>query len=294
MAANGLTGIARLSGLVDPNAEATPEELHGYPVDPRHAQPGEPTLPGFEYRKPGLSRLVSPGAATAPPRAVPEFGLTGDDEWSDYVLPGGTQEENPNFDLVGETRAAPWPKGYLNTTDPNQSVMNIERSAEIHASNRGAGNWMTYVPQLYPNEDSWEEIWEVNPGQSELVDVPNQLKGIAIGGFGQRDRTQSFARQNEYGFDSKHQHRRYATGHIPGNYMWLKPTGRPLIKSLPGPARPPIGVDSPFEGQDLGLAFAYDNGAVLQNAPSEYVAPPAPNLAAPVVSQDSVPTVDFW
>lgn len=290
----GLSGLSGLQGYENATPEAPPEKLHGFPVDPRHSQPGEPTPPGYEYRKPGLSRLVQPGSPTGLPRSEPQPGMTGDDEWSDYTLPGGMPEDLPNFDLARETRAAPWPKGYLNTTDPDQSVLNIQRMAEIHASDRGASLWQDYVPQMDAKQDNWLEIWEINPGAVDLVDVPNQIKGIAIGGFGQRDRTQSFARQNEYGFDSKHQHRRYAQSPIPGNYMWLNPTGRPLIKSLPGPARPPIGQGSPFEGQDLGLAFAYDNGAILQNAPPEYIAPPQPNLAPPIVSQDTVPTIDLW
>ena len=65
-----------------------------------------------------------------------------------------------------------------------------------------------------------------------------------------------------------------------------------MVKGLPGPARPPIGVDSPFYGDDLGAAFSI-NGAILQNVPPEYTPPPQPNLAASIAS-DSYDSVVEW
>lgn len=60
--------------------------------------------------------------------------------------------------------------------------------------------------------------------------------------------------------------------------MWMQPGGRPLFKTMAGVARPPIGAGSQFQGQDVGAAFAYDTGAVLQNIPSQYTPPPTPNI----------------
>jgi len=132
---------------------------------------------------------------------------------------------------------------------------------------------------------------QVNAANSDLQQIGRQAMSAGFG-WGTRDRTQSFARQNEFGFDSAHVHRRYAQSPIPGNYMWMRPGGRPMVKGLPGPARPPIGPDSPFAGDDLGQSFNI-NGAILQNVPSEYVPPAQPNLAAAVVS-DSFDSVVEW
>jgi hypothetical protein len=111
--------------------------------------------------------------------------------------------------------------------------------------------------------------------------------------WGTRDRVQSMARQNEFGFDSSHRHRRYADAPIPGNYMWLRPGGRPLQKTLAGPARPAIGPESPFSGDDLGFTFGID-GAVLQNVPTEYVSPAQPKLAAPMAYDDNDAVVEWY
>jgi hypothetical protein len=66
-----------------------------------------------------------------------------------------------------------------------------------------------------------------------------------------------------------------------------------MVKGLPGPARPPIGIDSPFAGDDLGQAFGI-NGALLQNVPSEYVPPPQPTLSASVVSDVNDSEVEWY
>jgi hypothetical protein len=92
-------------------------------------------------------------------------------------------------------------------------------------------------------------------------------------------------------------HRRYAAGHLPGNYMWMRPQGRPLFKTLAGPARPAIGNESPFAGDDLGFAFSYDTGAVLQSTPQEYVPPPSPNVNtyAPVYDDPyGTQAIEIW
>jgi hypothetical protein len=75
--------------------------------------------------------------------------------------------------------------------------------------------------------------------------------------------------------------------------MWMTPTGRPLMKTLPGPARPAIGENSPFTGQDLGASFSY-NGAILQNVPTEYVAPPQPNLTTPPAADSNDSYVEWY
>jgi hypothetical protein len=140
--------------------------------------------------------------------------------------------------------------------------------------------------------DQWDTVEQVNPGHTDLASLPRQSQSSGYV-WGTRDRTQSMARQNEFGFDSAHQHRRFAVGSIPGNFMWMKPGGRPMVKGLPGPARPPIGVDSPFAGQNVGQSFSID-GSILQNVPTEYQAPPQPRLAANPSVDANNSIVEWW
>jgi hypothetical protein len=193
------------------------------------------------------------------------------------------------MDDTPSNRAGPFPKGILSgpvgSNGPDDIANHLEQSFVLHGTNTHA-QLRAQTASIYAQNDDWQTVEELNPGHDTLSNPPSQMKSSGYG-WGTRDRTQSFARQNEFGFDSAHQHRRFATGPIPGNTMWMKPGGRPLAKSLPGPARPAIGVDSPFAGQDLGQAFSID-GALLQNVPTEYQAPPTPNLTTtvPVVTGD--------
>jgi hypothetical protein len=119
------------------------------------------------------------------------------------------------------------------------------------------------------------------------------LKSAGTNGYGSTDRTSSFARQNQYGYDSAHSHRRYATGSVPGNYQWMEPGGRPLVKTTPGPARPAVGQDSPFTNQDLTVAHGVQ-GAVLQDAPSDYVPPGEPYVAPSHLPSAEPAPIKWW
>jgi hypothetical protein len=218
------------------------------------------------------------------------------DEWWFYQSAGDVTQD-PTFDLTPSTRAAPKPKGILSGPIPNEgpeAIANqLQQSATIHGIKAQAGLRAMFPPQaLGIQQDDWMEIWQVEPGHSEQLSIPKQMMSSGFM-WGTRDRTQSFARQNEFGFDSSHMHRRYATGPIPGNNMWMQPGGRPLVKNLAGPARPAIGVDSPFHGDDLGAAFSID-GAYLQNLPTQYVPVPQPNLAASMPGNTGDDAVIEW
>lgn len=277
MAAQGLTGLSGLAGyqvVVDENNQATPEERMGGTVDPAHAD---------YLAQPNIPRGSRMGPQAGP--YGPDNQLLSDEEW--FWEPGGIPRQDPDFDYTPDTHAGPWPKGIasgpnLGDVGPDATAMRRAQSAQLHGMGTNADKRWEHSRSEALN-DEWTTVDQVNPGHSDLADVPNQMKSAGFQ-WGTRDRTQSFARQNEFGFDSAHQYRRIATGSIPGNYMWMKPGGRPMAKGLPGPARPPIGPDSPFAGQDLGQSFSID-GAVLQNVPTEYVAPPQPRLA-------SAPSVD--
>lgn len=272
MAAQSLTGLSGLAGyqvIVDENSQATPEERMGNPVDPAHADYLA------EANIPRGSRIGAPQGPHGP-----ENQLLGDDGW--FWEAGGSSSEDSLYDHTPNTHAGPWPKGVasgpnLGDTGPDASALRRQQSYELHSDGLNAEARSNLVRGVAEN-DEWDTVDQVNPGHSDLTSLPAQAKSAGFG-WGTRDRTQSFARQNEFGFDSAHQHRRFAVGNIPGNFMWMRPGGRPMVKGLPGPARPAIGANSPFEGQNLGAAFDV-NGSILQNVPTEYVSPPQPRLAA--------------
>lgn len=268
----GLTGLAELQQLYEQTPEATPEEVHGGPADEYHGHTGEQAAP-YSYES---QQVPGSGSAWVP---LPD-GLVGD--VSDYspFLPAGKLTDDPTSERPPWTHAAPWPKDPIGdgSVQPDNTIRQVLQNAKIHAIDVG-GKRNVQSFTMDPLQDNWVEIWEVNPNSSDLTTVPDQMKsGAAPGGRGGTDRTQSNAHQNSFGFDSRHMHRRYAASSIPGNYMWYEPGGRPLIKSLAGPARPPIGEGSQFTGNDLGQAFGID-GAILASPPVQYVGAPEPYVA---------------
>lgn len=274
MPVGGLSGLNELTGITaleEDQPFASPEDRMGGIVDPLHSRVGEQARP-YAWESP-LTQ-----SAGMPPLGL-ENGLLADEWW--FLEPAGTADTDPAFDAVmpNITMSHGAPHNVTNSgAIPSQYGAICEQVDQI--DNHGNGMGSSRGMQLWdsPQQDNWNEIWNVTPGNTGLVPIPAQIQG-SIAGFGNRDRTQSMARQNSYGFDSAHFHRRYAQSPIPGNYMYLIPQGRPLFKSLAGPARPPIGQYSPFEGDDTGAAFGIQ-GAILQNQPQEYVPPPSPYVAA--------------
>lgn len=277
----GLTGIAQLQTLVEDPSDATPEVRSGGVADPRHGQAlTDQTIPRG-------SRMGTPIGPVGP-----ENQLLG--EFDSFVLtPAGNEYQDPYFDHTPSRRAGPWPKGILSGPldfSPTRTAEQLQQSEIIHGIDTNADAHSTYMVDA--TNDNWDVIEQTNSGHTDVQ--ANTRQSMSSGfTFGSRDRVQSFARQNEYGFDSAHQHRRFALPHIPGNYMWLQPGGRPMVKNLAGPARPAIGTDSPFTGDDLGQSFNID-GAMLQNVPSEYVPPPQPTLSASVVSDANDSVVEWY
>jgi hypothetical protein len=285
---NGLQGLTGLQGFVNAAPEAEPSDIQGGPANPQHAILGEDAEP---YSWENLAYGTMPRGPFGP-----ENELLGDLPESD-TLGAGQLTDDPTADLTPyRTHAGPFPKGRETSVGPDAIARQLQQSRGLHAIDTNAGAARNFIPTMEAKQDEWEEIWEVTPGASMIdPNIPSQLKAAGSqGGFGSRGRENTFAPQNEYGFDSRHQHRRYATGSIPGNYMWMRPGGRPMIKSLPGPARPAVGAGSPFQGQDVGDAYAYDTGAVLQNPASEYVPPPTPYIGAPNYASEQAPVIDLW
>lgn len=278
----GLTGLAGYQVQIDEDSQATPEERMGGVADPSHAK-----FLAEDY----IRRGAQMGEPIGP--YGPDNQMLGDESW--FWESGGHPSEDPTFDHTPANRAGPWPKGILSgpvgSPGPDDTASKLRQLAGLHGIDTGADRRAQSGGTEALN-DEWQAIDQLNPGSDTLAKLPKQSMSSGFG-WGTRDRTQSMGAQNEYGFDSTHQHRRWASGGIPGNTMWLKPGGRPMVKSMAGPARPAIGPDSPFTGDNLGAAFDI-NGAVLQNVPSEYVAPPVPTLSAPVVSDDNGSVVEWY
>lgn len=163
-------------------------------------------------------------------------------------------------------------------------------SLQLHAIDSGASRRMHTTTDA--QQDSWAEVWTVDPGTS-MQDQTNGQVRQAVAGWGSTDRSANPNRQNSYGFDSAHLHRRYATGSIPGNYLWMKPAGRPLHKTVAGPARPAVGEASPFTGQDLQRDYGVQ-GAVLQDVAVEYTPPAEPYIAPSYGPAPDPSPVAWW
>lgn len=284
----GLTALTAIAGYqtsINEDAQATPEERSGGTVDPKHGH-WDPNANRVAYE----SQLVQAGGHGP---YGPESQLLDDDEW--HYFPAGNEMQDPYMDRTPSRRAGPWPKGIASPVpgeNPDDIANQLRQSMAIHAIKTNAAKRSGYSPLGDINNDTWGGFYEVDPGHTDQQPIGRQAMSSGYA-YGTRDREHSFARQNEYGFDSAHKMRRYATGSVPGNYMYLEPGGRPLSKSLAGPARPAIGPDSPFGGQDLGQSFSID-GAILQTIPSEYVAPPQPELAPAVIAASYGDAVVEW
>jgi hypothetical protein len=291
--ATGLQKLTGIEGFVNEAPQADAADIQGGPVNPKHAQFGETAEP-YSWENPAYGNLQRGPFG-------PENELLGDLPES-LTFGAGNIAEDPTGDRTPYgpgNHGGPMPRALGTSVDPDEISRQLIQSRDLHAIDTNAGAQSLYNPTLNPQQDSWDQLLEVTPGDS-MIDpaMPSQLKAAGSqGGFGSHGRENTFARQNSYGFDSRHQHRRYATGSVPGNYMWMKPGGRPMIKSLPGPARPATGAGSPFQGQNTGTTFAYDNGAVLQDSALEYVPPPSPYVApnnTPDYSGESAPVIDLW
>jgi hypothetical protein len=267
----GLSALSGYGAISDPNPFATAEERTGGIAEQhaleRHADP--------QY----LSQLTRAGSH-GPYGA--ENQLLSDTMW--FLESAGSPDEDPQFDY--NTPSLTRSHGSVHNIVSNGTVPSQADSIHLQLeqmdnkrSDLGTSRGLTHIQSLEPLNDVWHEIWEVDNGSSDVPDTTKQI-AYQANGYGVSDSvSNAYHKTNMYGYNSKHMHRRYAAGKIPGNFMWMRPQGRPLFKSIAGVARPPVGGNSPFAGQDVGAAFSYDTGAVLLNTPEEYIPPPMPNIA---------------
>lgn len=277
MATGGIGGLTPLNGvniIKDDAAFATPEQRSGGIADPYHAQVGEQAKP-YSWQS-----LQMPGASHGP--YGPENQMLDDEFW--FIEPAGIPQSDPLVDMNSPSlsrshgsvhnvgNSGPAPSQYEAV---NRQIAQMGNKS----SNLGTSQHMQRDQLGYAQQDNWNEIWEVDDGNSDVPPIGKQFSHSAFG-IGVNDAATNQSRKvNAFGYGSKHMHRRYAWNHIPGNFMWMRPQGRILFKTMAGTARLPIGAGSQFEGQDIGAAFDYANGAILQNTPTEYVPPPSPNVA---------------
>lgn len=284
----GFPGIGPVVGFSVAEPQATPEERYGKPVNPSHAQWGEQAAPySWESQLTNYQGHMGPYG--------PENALLGDEEALEG-MPAGTLGHDPYGDLTPyRGHAAPMTRTLSGPLPSQHEAINdqLVQAAEIRATDLGASRKFTLTEVGDAQQDHWEEIWDVS-NQPQKYGPGQKHTGFSVFGFATNDRpVNPFRKENGFGFNMGHHHRRFAIGSIPGNYMWMKPGGRPMFKSLPGPARPAVGSNSPFEGDNLGDTFGIQ-GAVLVQVPQEYQPPPSPQMTAPVNYDEPAPAVELW
>jgi len=283
-----------LSGLttsfIQAQPEADPQQVHGGTVDPSHTGGGKQPEP-YPWQIPQWgSEIMGPYGT--------DSSLVGETAPENASLPAGHGiGDSLELDQTPyRTHAAPFPKNAAGdgSTSPDNVARQLIQSAAIHAVKTNASGRSTYVQGLDPLQDDWVAYESVTPGTSLQPQGVPQSVGTTVAGFGSRDRVNSRAPQNQHGFDSAHLHRRVARGSIPGNYLWMKPGSRPMVRTLPGAMRLPIGRNSPFAGQDPGITFN-TQGAILTNTPTDYIAPPQP-ATAPLTTDagGTQPGQEWW
>lgn len=263
-------GVNGITGFVVSNPESPPFEQQGGTVDPMHKQWGETASP---YPWEVVPMGPYPGLMN-PIDGMIETPSNG------YSLPPGVMAQDPTSDQTPTYHAAPYPNEGPNSIGPDQmdakgrhegSTRQLLQSAWIHAHNTGAGLRRLFAPTQVVKQDEWTGFYNDVQGEDLVPPIPGSVSSNA-GGYGANDHvSNAYHKSNQYNLNTAHRHRRFATGSIPGNTMWLKPGGRPMVRSLTGIHQFP--TSGAFAGDDPGYTFSYQ-GAVLEDTPPEYVAPP--------------------
>jgi len=280
---SGPTPVNGITGFIIANPEAPPFNVHGGPADPRHAGNGPASVYPWEVIPMG----------PFPNAMQPIDGMVGG-AVERGILPAGVMAQDPTADNTPAYHAAPFPTEGPASGTADQfditgrqigSTRQLLESLRIHASNTGAGLKRLFLPQMLARQDDWTGFYNDVEGEDNVPSVPGSIGNNAFG-VGVNDHTSNaFAKKNSYGFNTSHRHRRFATGSIPGNTQWMRPGGRPMVRSFTG--NHPFPLSGPFANDDPGATFGYQ-GAILQNIPSEYVTPPQPSLSNSMIGIDPV------
>jgi hypothetical protein len=273
-----ITGMSRFVATIGP--EAPPEKMHGGPVKKAHSSPGEQAQP-YPWEE-----FAGPHGPYGPA----ENELLSDLPES-QTFAAGTVNQDPSGDLTPyRTHAGPNIRGMEMDRGPDGNARVLIQSAIAHGVKTGAAR--KGIQSSNPLEDQWTGFYNSVPGDDQLPAVPGQV-GNQAAGFGVNDHTSNaYAKRNTFGLHASHRYRRYATGSIPGNYMWMRPGGRMMSKTVAGPARPAIG-EGPFYGQDMTRDYGIQ-GVILMDPSTEYVAPPQPYVTPATQSMDNAPVIELF
>jgi len=274
-----IQGLPNTRVVVQP--EAPPEKVHGGPANEFHGNVGERAepYPWEEFAGPHF------------PHEPADAAMLGDLPES-MTFAAGYLAQDPSGDQTPyHSHAGPITKGMpAADRDPEGTAEYLRQSYEAHSVKTGASR--AGRQGAYVQEDAWTGFWNTVPGDDQVPTVPGPI-GASVGGFGVNDhRSNAFAKVNSFGLAASHRMRRFATGHIPYNYMWMNGAGRPLHKFLPGTLNPPIG-EGPFQGDDPMNTYGIQ-GAVLQEPATEYVAPPQPYVQPTTQGMELPQEIELW
>lgn len=279
-------GVNGITGFVVSNPQAPPFEVQGGPADPLHGKWGEMASP---YPWEVIPMGPYPGLMN------PIDGMVGEIPGKDGSLDAGQLGQDPTADQTPAYHAAPYPNEGPQSLSPDQldidnraegSTRQLLQSLRIHASNTGASLRRLFAPTQLAKQDTWEGFFNPEMGEDIVPRIPGSI-AYQANGFGVNDHVSNpFAKINSYAFNTAHRHRRYAMGSIPGNEMWMKPGGRPMVRSFTNIHNFP--TSGAFAGDDPGATYGYQ-GAVLTSTPSEYVAPPQVSVGPAITNTDSTP-----
>jgi hypothetical protein len=279
-------GVNGITGYVISNPEADPFAISGGPVDPAHENQGE-------VAKPYPWQMVPMGPY--PGLINPIDGMVEATPGNESLL-AGQLSQDPTADLTPTYHAAPFPNEGPNSISAEQldkagrnegSRRQLLQSLFIHSHNTGAGLRRLFDLTLGSKQDQWTGFYNPVEGEDIVPAIPGSVSSNA-GGFGTNDHTSNaYHKANGFNFNTSHRHRRFATGTIPGNHMWMKPGGRPMVRSLTGLKQFPSPTTI-----DPGEPFGYQ-GAILENIPSQYV-PPAQPVLGNAPNTEPVPSISLF
>lgn len=286
-------GVNGISGFVISNPEAPPFEVHGGPADPMHGQYGEQAQP---YPWEMVPMGPYPGSVDPLPGMIDDRTA----EQGNMSANAGYLAQDPTADQTPAYHAAPYLTEGPNSLMADQidsrrrnagSRRQLLNSLWLHAHNTGASLRRLFDFTYGSKQDNWIGFYNKVPGEDIVPTIPGSVSYQA-NGFGVNDHvSNAFHKANAYDFNTSHRHRRYAASPIPGNFMWMKPGGRPMVRTFTNQYNFP--TSGAFAGDDPGDNFSYQ-GAILTQTPSEYAAPPQPNLVAPVVNADTAPYIPLY
>lgn len=287
----GVSPIGPVVGYVIENPEGNVETIQGGPANPAHANP----FWQQDMLMPWQNIPIGPF-----PNAIdPTSGITDEGILHNYgSLPAGTLNDDPTADQQPITNAAPFPRESpaLHSSDQldvkNRDIgssRQLIQSLFIHAQKTGASLKRLFTTEA--QQDNWEGFFNPETGEDILPPVPASVSYQA-NGFGVNDHISNpYAKVNQYEFNTSHRHRRFAYGSIPGNSMWMKPGGRPMVRTLT--STPKFPLSGQFANNDPGATFGI-SGAILETLPQQYQAPLQPAIDNTPVNQEMPPVISFY